>query len=463
MDGNLIVTTIAGITDIGLVRTNNEDCLLISDPYTGQYLGDHSQYAFPPEHNRLLIAVSDGMGGAEGGEIASKLTVYLMQSELPRLSRRLSPQSRLAAAIEEANSIVRQERKTDPRLHAMGATITAVLIERNVAYIAEIGDSRAYILRNGRIKQLTTDQTMIQVMLDSGMITPQAAATSNNRNVLLQAVGIQEHLQIAVNSIELKRHDLLLLCSDGLSGKITAEEMLAIIKHYNDLATAANEMVLLAKQRGGEDNISVILAHIDGDGLRPNTQEPLSRAIRVLSRFDPEQEAQPRAKLLTRSATMEDLVEGAFVEYFAYTENQRRQLMSLVDIGDYLVCRRGDSFTVGLEVMPDSIYCLLSGCYRLEIESLDNQKHTIAVFISPTDTRSDEEIQFQVGLDLGLGVLRIRRQFMVGSMANWVKNVKSAFLWCEDEENILIEIPHRAYLEMGRILGERFINAIKYT
>ncbi|KAF0248021.1 MAG: hypothetical protein FD167_2574, partial [bacterium] len=112
-----ITTTVVGITDIGLVRSNNEDCLLISDPYTGQYLSDSCQHSYPVEYNRLLIAVSDGMGGAEGGEIASKLTTYMMQSELPRLPRKLSPQSRLSAAIEEANCIVRDERKADGRLH----------------------------------------------------------------------------------------------------------------------------------------------------------------------------------------------------------------------------------------------------------------------------------------------------------------------------------------------------------
>src|SRR5438552_3008624 len=158
MGNDLIITTVVSTTDVGLVRANNEDCLLISDPYTGQYLGENLQLNYPSSDNRLLLVVSDGMGGAEGGEIASRLTTSIMQTEMPRLPRRLSAQSRLSAAIEEANAAVRQERLVDKKLGAMGATITAALIEHNMAYIGEVGDSRAYIMREGRLKQITTDQ-----------------------------------------------------------------------------------------------------------------------------------------------------------------------------------------------------------------------------------------------------------------------------------------------------------------
>lgn len=460
MNDDVIITTVVGITDTGLVRSNNEDCLLISDPYTGQYLGENTQLTYPAADNRLLVAVSDGMGGAEGGEIASKLTTYMMQSELPRLPRRISPQSRLTAAIEEANAIVRQERKVDPRLHAMGATITAVLIERDIAYIAEIGDSRAYIMRNGRIKQLTTDQTMIQVMLDSGLISPQAAATSNNRNILLQAIGAQEYLQIAVNAIELKRHDLLLICSDGLSGKLSADDMANILKKGQSLDVTAKEMVDLAKERGGEDNISVILVYIDGNGLRPHTQETLSRAIRVLSRFDPEQEALPKAKLLSRPATLEDWLSAAVIDYYAHTPAQRSELATLGEFGDYVVCRRGDTLTVSLEPLPDTLYCLVSGCYRLEVETADRRKQTLALLISPTDRRPDEEVQMRMGLEMGM--VRVKRQFFVGSVASLGDAVRSATIWCEDDENAMIQIPQRVYLAMGQILGERFLTAVRH-
>lgn len=463
MTQGIITTTVVGITDIGLVRRNNEDCLLISDPYTGHYLSENCQHSYPTEYNRLLIAVSDGMGGAEGGEIASKLTTYMMQSELPRLPRKLSPQSRLSAAIEEANHIVREERKADARLHAMGATITAVLIERDMAYIAEIGDSRAYIMRGGRIKQLTTDQTMIQVMLDSGLITPQAAANSANRNILLQAIGAQEYLQVAVNAIELRQNDLFLICSDGLSGKITTDDMTEIINSDKSLDLIAKEMIELAKQRGGEDNISVILTHVSGDGLKNHSQETLSRAIKILSRFDPEQEAIPKARLLTRSATLEDWLSAAIVDYYTHDRNQKEQLGQLIEFGDYLVCRRGDTLTVSIESMPDTIYCLVSGCYRLEVETLDRRKQTIAVFLSPTDTRADEEIQMKMGIEVGLGVLWVKRQFFISSIGFFGENIASATLWCEDEENILLQVPQRVYSAMGSILGERFVMAIRYS
>jgi serine/threonine protein phosphatase PrpC len=463
MTDGIITTTVVGITDIGLVRSNNEDCLLMTDPYTGQYLSENHRHSYPVEYNRLLIAVSDGMGGAEGGEIASKLTTYMMQSELLRLPRKLSPQSRLSAAIEEANAIVREERKADARLHAMGATITAILIERDMAYIAEIGDSRAYIMRNGRMKQLTTDQTMIQVMLDSGLITPQAALNSANRNILLQAVGTQEYLQVAVNAIELRADDLFLICSDGLSGKLSTDDMTSIVNSGEPLMVVAREMVELAKERGGEDNISVILARIEGSGLKSHSQETLSRAIKVLSRFDPEQEAQPKAKLLTRPATFEDWINASVVDYYSHTEEQKNRLTELVEFGDYMVCRRNDTLTVGLDSMPDTIYCLVSGCYRLEVETIDRRKQTVAIFISPTDSRSDDDIQMKMGVEMGLGTLWIKRQFLIGSLGFFGDTVVSATLWCEDSENILMQVPQRVYVQMARILGERFLNSVRYS
>ncbi|MEW6734497.1 MAG: protein phosphatase 2C domain-containing protein [Acidobacteriota bacterium] len=456
MSQGVVITTITGITDTGLVRTNNEDCLLISDPHTGQYLGDNVQLTHSVSDNRLLLIVSDGMGGAEGGEIASRLTTYVLQTELPRLPRRLSAQSRLGAAIEEANNLVRQERLLDRRLQAMGATVTAMLIEHDIAYIGEVGDSRAYIMRNGRLKQLTTDQTMIQVMLDAGMITPQAAARSNNRNILLQAVGAQDHLQIAVNSIELRREDILLLCSDGLSGKLSTDEMADIIRVGGSLTTIAKQLVEAAKRRGGEDNISVILAYVDGDGLRDPNAEPLTRAIKVLSRFDPEQEAQPKDKLVMRPATLEDWMNAAVIDYYAHTSAQKRKLDTLQEFGDYVVCRRGDTLTVSCDPLPDTIYCLLSGRYRLEVEAMDGRKQTLALLISPVDRRSDEEIC------MGIGMLPVRRQFFVGSLASLGGAIRSAVIWCEDNKNAMFQIPQRAYLKMGEILGERFFAAVRY-
>jgi PPM family protein phosphatase len=456
MGNDIIITTIVSTTDVGLVRANNEDCLLISDPYTGQYLGENLQLNFPSPDNRLLLVVSDGMGGAEGGEIASRLTTSILQIELPRLPKRLSAQSRLSAAIEEANAVVRQERLVDRKLNAMGATVTAALIERNMVYIGEVGDSRAYIMRDGRLKQITTDQTMLQVMLDAGSITPSAAATSRNRNILLQAIGSQEYLQIAVNSLELRRGDLLLLCSDGLSGKLNAMEMAAIIQSNSSMTASAKALVEAAKERGGEDNITVILAKFNGEGLRPRTQETLTRSIQVLSRYDPTREAQSKAKLQTRSATLDDWMRAEVINYYAHTPEQRSRFEQLTDFGQYVVCRQGDTLTVSCEQMPDILYCLISGRYVLEVETIDGQKHSLTLLISPLDPRPDEEIQ------MGVDVMRVKRQFFVGSAACLGDTVRSAMMWCVDDENAMIQISQSVYLAMGEIFGDRFLTAVRY-
>ncbi|KAF0193653.1 MAG: hypothetical protein FD167_5934, partial [bacterium] len=239
--------------------------------------------------------------------------------------------------------------------------------------------------------------------------------------------------------------------------------MTEIINNSQSLEMVAKEMVELAKQRGGEDNISLILTQVSGDGLKTNSQETLSRAIKILSRFDPEQEALPKARLLTRLATLEDWLNGAVIDYYSRNEHEREQLGQLMEFGDYLVCRRGDTLTVSVESLPDIIYCLISGCYRLEVETLDRRKQTIAVFLSPTDTRADEEIQIKMGIEVGLGVLWVKRQFFISSIGFFGENIASATLWCEDEENILLQVPQRVYGAMGNILGERFVMAIRYS
>lgn len=466
-----IITSVVGLSDRGRVRGNNEDALIICDPYTGQELGMGAQLEYPVVTNRLLMIISDGMGGTAGGEVASRLTTSVMQVEIPRLPRELSAQSRLNAAIEEANATVRRERTHNIKLRTMGATVTAALVEGNTVYIAEVGDSRAYIVRGDRLKQLTTDQTMVQVMLDSGLITPQAAATSKNRNILLQAIGIEEHLQIAVNALELRRGDTLLLCSDGLSSKLNAQEMGEIIRNAASLEIAAQALVDEANERGGDDNITVILASFDGDGLNPLVHNTITRSLHILSRFDPEQEAQPKAKLLTRPATCGDWQEAGVFGYYPHTA-QLSRFTTLDNYGQYIVCRRGDTLKVSCEPEPDTVYCLVSGRYRLVVETASKKRREVALIVAVTDMRPDEVIQPELAIrDFGYDTnpdgsvqvfVPIKRQLFVGSLAFLGSEVRSATLWCEDKENAFIQVPKQVYTQMGDILGERFLTALRY-
>src|SRR5262249_50306571 len=191
--------------------------------------------------------------------------------------------------------------------------------------------------------------------------------------------------QIAVNSIELKRGDTMLLCSDGLSGKVSAAEMATIIRKNGSLEESAKELIELAKQRGGEDNITVILARFDGEGLKPKAQETLTRSINVLSRFDPTKEATAKSKLLTRPALFADWESIDMVYYYAHNEEQLQRLSQMGEFGQFVVCRRGDILTVSADPYPDTLYCLVSGRYILEVETTDGRKHNLAMLVSPMD------------------------------------------------------------------------------
>src|SRR5207244_4045247 len=180
------------------------------------------------------------------------------------------------------------------------------------------------------------------------------------------------------------------------------EEMAGIIQKNPSMSAAARELVDVAKQRGGEDNITVILARFNGEGLRPRTQETLTRSIQVLSRYDPTQEAQSKPKLLTRPATLEDWKKTEIINYFAHTPEQKSRLEGLTDLGQYVVCRQGDALSVSLDPLPDSLYCFVSGRYILEVETTDGQRHNLVLLVSPIDPRTDDDIQ------MGVDLLRVK-------------------------------------------------------
>jgi serine/threonine protein phosphatase PrpC len=302
---DVVTTTVAGFTDIGMVRSNNEDNFLIADLNTGRVFLIPQRIEHNLNENRLLLVVSDGVGGANSGEIASSMAVHSMRVELlRRTSADASPFERLVQAVEKANSLIWTEGQANPDRRGMGATITAVLIERNIAYIAEIGDSRGYIIHNGRIKQVTTDQSLVSILVSRGLMTPEQAESAPTRNIILQSLGCQAEIKVAVTSIELAAGDYLLLCSDGLSGKVKNEEMLNCVENTPSLEEACRLLIDLAKQRGGEDNITIVIARMDGVALKPSKSVPcLTTRIEVLSAFDPEDNASKKAKTPTPANT----------------------------------------------------------------------------------------------------------------------------------------------------------------
>ncbi|MEO8698498.1 MAG: protein phosphatase 2C domain-containing protein [Kofleriaceae bacterium] len=251
-------------TDVGMRRSSNEDAFLLIDldaptsriACTGEPIDVGAR--------RMLLAVSDGMGGAAAGEVASSLALATLARALQVPSDQ--PLDRqLEAAVQAANSSV-LEAAVQRGQHGMGATLTAIVIANNTAWIAEVGDSRAYLLRGGSLRQLTRDQSYVQMLVDIGAIDEEAARQSTRRNVILQAVGTQPRLQVALGRLDLRRGDRLLLCSDGLSNEIEDAELATLLSSQTP-AVACEHAVARANEHGGKDNVTVIVAVVEGDAV----------------------------------------------------------------------------------------------------------------------------------------------------------------------------------------------------
>ncbi|MBK7994371.1 MAG: Stp1/IreP family PP2C-type Ser/Thr phosphatase [Blastocatellia bacterium] len=282
----LIKVRMYGKTDVGCVRQNNEDNFFMSDLVDGFTPLPNETLTRQVTDNRVLLAVADGMGGAAAGEVASELAINGLKEEFLHFPGVGSPE-RLMRAIQQINQHIWDTGRRHIQYRGMATTLTAALIEGNRAYIAEIGDSRAYILRGGRIKQITTDQSWLELMIEQGLMTREEAKSSKQRNMILQSLGGQQEVKVALTAVDLAAGDILLLCSDGLSEKISAPEMLTILRQSLSLEIASNKMVNLAKDRGGEDNITLVVAHFDGDGLEASpAPEELISYIKVINVFD---------------------------------------------------------------------------------------------------------------------------------------------------------------------------------
>src|SRR5918912_1714739 len=263
---NIQVSVYAG-TDIGMHRSGNEDAFLVADLTTGSVGLGPEMSTHPVGERGSLLIVSDGMGGAAAGEVASELAVTTIREALMESSPQIETVNRLRLATEAANERIWNEAQANPELSGMGATVTAVLAQGGLVYIAQVGDSRAYLIRGRQIKQLTRDQSFAQMLIDAGAIQPEQAA-SIPQNVIMQALGTQPNVKVAMTTIRLCRNDCLLLCSDGLSNKLGPDEMKQAVEQAGDLKAACRALINTANERGGEDNITVVLARFDGDGLQ---------------------------------------------------------------------------------------------------------------------------------------------------------------------------------------------------
>ena len=255
----------AGLTDIGLKREMNEDALLLADLTNFNFsLGACISTGHLSERGALL-AVADGMGGAAAGEVASKLAVTTLREELADDANGEAMSLRLIEAVEKTNSRVWEYAQQHPELRGMGTTLTAAIISNGLAYVAQIGDSRAYLLRGENITQVTKDQSLVQRWLDAGILDAEEAQIHQYRNMLSQALGVGPAVKVALTEFPLYRNDYLLLCSDGLSNKISPQEMGQALWKSTSISETCRKLIDEANQRGGEDNITVIVARFDGD------------------------------------------------------------------------------------------------------------------------------------------------------------------------------------------------------
>lgn len=277
--------SVSGRTDVGRVRKNNEDSFVVADLTGGELLGDEPVRRFEVRERGVLLAVSDGMGGARAGEVASALVVETLTRAMAESPTDGPQDALMEAAVQQAHRVVRDAAQTEGR-EGMGATLTAVFVRGHDAFIAEVGDSRAYLVRGGTITQLTHDQSMVQFLLDKGVIGPAEAAESPFRSVILQSMGHHQVVKVALARLALRNRDCFILCSDGLTRAVTDEEIRDAILSAPRLDTACEGLVRLANERGGQDNITVVVAGVGGDLPACEAGENMAQTFQILESFD---------------------------------------------------------------------------------------------------------------------------------------------------------------------------------
>jgi protein phosphatase len=229
-------------SNTGNKRRRNEDSFVVAPP---------------------LFAVADGMGGAQAGEVASKLAAAALEdTDLGSAGG----EERVVALIQEANRRVYERSNADPSASGMGTTITAALVEGTRVTFGHVGDSRAYLLRDGVLEQLTEDHSLVNELMKSGKLSPEEAETHPQRSVITRALGTDPDVDVDTFVIDAQEGDLFLICSDGLTTMVGDEDILDLLeRNHDDLDRAAKSLVAAANRAGGEDNITVVAFSISAD------------------------------------------------------------------------------------------------------------------------------------------------------------------------------------------------------
>ena len=302
-----------GKTDVGQIREHNEDNFLIADlTRDSQALREEDREVSLGESG-MVFAVCDGMGGAAAGEVASQKAVDILYDQLnrddaPRSRNMLA--RRLVEAIEDAGLFIFNEARSDRNLRGMGTTATVAAMIDERLFLGQVGDSRAYVLRGDQLVQVTRDQSLVNQLIEAGQLTEEEAETFEHNNIILQALGTADAVQVDLTYVDLRRGDTLLMCSDGLSGMIRAEELRDVLLRFDDPLDACKELTDRANDAGGHDNITVLVIKFDGAGLAlPGKGDDLSYKKYALP--EPEEEEGERR---SRSSTSANVKPGPLSE-----------------------------------------------------------------------------------------------------------------------------------------------------
>lgn len=257
MSGKLTVS-VAGATDVGPVRSNNED-----------------SYGYDTKAG--VFVVSDGMGGAQAGEVASRLAVLTVAEQMATKAAdsvgggqwaKLSPQGRtLAHAIRSANQAIYTGSQSKPQCAGMGATIVAVVVRDDIITVGHVGDSRVYLVRDGNIEQLTQDHSLVAEQVRAGYMTAEEAEESQLQNVITRALGPEEEVDADIQELEAKPGDTLLLACDGITKPVGGGEILQIVTNSPTLQEGCKRLIKAAVDNGGDDNLTCILLRVEPKSL----------------------------------------------------------------------------------------------------------------------------------------------------------------------------------------------------
>ena len=288
-------------TDVGRGRPENEDSILVDD--TGG-----------------LYAVADGMGGHRAGEVASATAIETLH-EAYRDGRPLDE------AVEEANAAVFAKAADDPALRGMGTTLTAVaVLDGHTALLGHVGDSRAYLMRDGGVTQVTDDHSLVEQLVREGRLSPEEAQNHPQRAIITRALGVDAHVQVDTYRVDLKPGDRLLICSDGLTNMLSDDTIATTLRRHADPQQAADTLVDMANQAGGDDNITVVVLDALADGAADTAAPGVPASVNVPTEPEPVVEA----SVVEASVVEASVVEEPEVEDRLRTQPPARRLRGLL-------------------------------------------------------------------------------------------------------------------------------------